>query len=75
MSMSSFIDLWCSDILCIAVEKVNFNARFSLQEFINQAHYAREIVRKNILESQAEMKRYFDKSAKNIKYELNDLVL
>ena len=57
------------------MEKVNFNARFSLQEFINQAHYARELVRKNILESQAEMKRYFDKTAKNIKYELNDLVL
>ena len=68
---SSLLDL----NLDVALENVNFNARFNLQEFINQAHYARELVKENILTSQASMKEYFDRTAKNIKYELNDLVL
>ena len=61
--------------LDIPLDTVNFNSRYNLQEFINQALYARQIAKSNIVESQAEMKQYFDKKAKNIKYEVNDIVL
>ena len=61
--------------LDIKLDQVNFNSRYNLQEFINQALYARQIAKDNIIENQATMKQYFDKKTKNIKYKINDIVL